>query len=96
MTDCSSWGSFLQEANSYKIAVRPERRRQFHREMASSVQYAFDLLSSCLRDGSIQVREQVRQLFQKYLYSGCMWGISDRNVHLIHRWSEVIKYNCTR
>ncbi|XP_024389574.1 transportin MOS14 [Physcomitrium patens] len=58
---------FPQEANSYKIAVRPERRRQFHREMASSVQYAFDLLSSCLRDGSIQVREQVLRAFAAWM-----------------------------
>lgn len=51
--------SKLQEANSYKIAVRPERRRQFHRDLVASVQKAFDLLSSCLSGGSVQVREQV-------------------------------------
>jgi len=58
----SSLSSYVQEANSYKIAVRPEKRRQFHRDMVSSVQNAFDLLSSCLSEGSIQLREQVRLL----------------------------------
>jgi transportin-3 len=58
---------FPQEANSYKIAVRPERRRQFHRDMVSSVQNAFDLLSSCLSEGSIQSREQVLRAFAAWM-----------------------------
>jgi hypothetical protein len=49
-----------QEANSYKIAVRPERRRQFHRDLVGSVQDAFDLLRSCLNEGAPDLREQVQ------------------------------------
>ncbi|KAG0561064.1 hypothetical protein KC19_9G034400 [Ceratodon purpureus] len=58
---------FPQEANSYKIAVRPERRRQFHRDLVSSVQDAFELLSSCLSGGSIQLREQVLRAFAAWM-----------------------------
>jgi hypothetical protein len=47
----------FQEASSYKIAARPERRRQFQKELASSVDVAFGLLASCL--SFEELREQV-------------------------------------
>ncbi|KAL3676845.1 hypothetical protein R1sor_026793 [Riccia sorocarpa] len=56
-----------QEAQSYKISVRPERRRQFQRELVESVQDAFSLLTSCLRDGAPQLREQVLRAFAAWM-----------------------------
>ncbi len=40
--------------------MRPERRRQFHRDLVGSVQDAFDLLRSCLNEGAPDLREQVQ------------------------------------
>ncbi|KAG6551513.1 hypothetical protein Mapa_006936 [Marchantia paleacea] len=54
-----------QEAQSYKISVRPERRRQFQRELVGSVQDAFSLLTSCLREESL--REQVLRAFAAWM-----------------------------
>ncbi|KAL2608832.1 hypothetical protein R1flu_027405 [Riccia fluitans] len=56
-----------QEAQSYKISVRPERRRQFQRELVESVQDAFSLLTSCLREGASQLREQVLRAFAAWM-----------------------------
>lgn len=54
-----------QEASSYKIAARPERRRQFQKELASSVDVAFGLLASCL--SFEELREQVLDAFASWL-----------------------------
>ncbi|CAM6084292.1 unnamed protein product [Calypogeia fissa] len=56
-----------QEATSYKISVRPEKSRQFQRELESSVNNAFTLLTSCLSGGSLQLREQVLRAFASWL-----------------------------
>ncbi len=40
--------------------MRPERRRQFHRDLVGSVQDAFDLLRSCLNEGAPDLHEQVQ------------------------------------
>jgi len=45
----SSLSSSVQEASTFKIAVQPEKLRQFQREMV----YALDLFNSCLSEGSI-------------------------------------------
>ncbi|XP_020574116.1 transportin MOS14 isoform X2 [Phalaenopsis equestris] len=37
-----------EEAYNYRIAARPERRRHFEKELASSVKTAFSLLTACL------------------------------------------------
>ncbi|KAH9301503.1 hypothetical protein KI387_013086 [Taxus chinensis] len=54
-----------QEAYSHKIAVRPERRRQFQKELISSVEVAFNLLTSCLNVEELQ--EQVLEAFASWL-----------------------------
>ncbi|GLJ30869.1 hypothetical protein SUGI_0613730 [Cryptomeria japonica] len=54
-----------QEAYSHKIAVRPERRRQFQKELISSVEVAFSLLTSCLNVEELQ--EQVLEAFASWL-----------------------------
>eukprot|EP01018_Ginkgo_biloba_P002740 Gb_11037 [translate_table: standard] len=54
-----------QEAYSYKIAARPERRRQFQKELVSSVEVAFSLLNSCL--SVEELREQVLDAFSSWL-----------------------------
>ncbi|RZR92965.1 hypothetical protein BHM03_00021348 [Ensete ventricosum] len=46
-----------QEAHSYKIAARPERRRQFEKELISSAEVALSLLTACL--GFDNFKEQV-------------------------------------
>ncbi|KAJ6817034.1 transportin MOS14 isoform X2 [Iris pallida] len=54
-----------QEALSYKIAVRPERRRQFEKELASSAEVALGLLTACL--GFDELKEQVLEAFASWL-----------------------------
>jgi hypothetical protein len=38
---------FCQEANSHRIAARPERRRQFEKELVSFSEVALSLLTAC-------------------------------------------------
>lgn len=47
----------LQETSSYKIAARPERRRQFEIDLCSSANVAIDLLTACMAID--QLKEQV-------------------------------------
>lgn len=47
--------------------MRPERRRQFHRDLVGSVQDAFDLLRSCLNEGAPDLREQVLLAFAAWM-----------------------------
>lgn len=54
-----------QEASSYKIAARPERRRQFQKELISSADVAFGLLASCL--SFEELHEQVLDAFSSWL-----------------------------
>jgi hypothetical protein len=56
--------------------VRPERRRQFHRDLVGSVQDAFDLLRSCLNEGAPDLREQVLLAFAAWmrLSYGYVWS----------------------
>nr|CAD1836172.1 unnamed protein product [Ananas comosus var. bracteatus] len=54
-----------QEAYSYKIAARPERRRQFEKELISSAEVALTLLTACL--GFDGLKEQVLEGFASWL-----------------------------
>uniref|UniRef100_A0A1D1YRE4 Transportin-3 n=1 Tax=Anthurium amnicola TaxID=1678845 RepID=A0A1D1YRE4_9ARAE len=54
-----------QEAFSHKIAARPERRRQFEKELVSSVELALNLLAACLRFE--ELKEQVLEAFASWL-----------------------------
>lgn len=54
-----------QEASSYKIAARPERRRQFQKELVSSAEVSFGLLASCL--SFKELHEQVLDAFASWL-----------------------------
>ncbi|PKA55080.1 hypothetical protein AXF42_Ash003717 [Apostasia shenzhenica] len=54
-----------EEAFSYKIAARPDRRRQFEKELASSAENAFSLLSICLIFN--ELKEQVLEAFSSWL-----------------------------
>lgn len=54
-----------EESSNYKIAARPERRRQFEKELSSSAEAAFDLLTACL--GFEQLRQQVLEAFASWL-----------------------------
>lgn len=47
----------LQETSSYKIAARPERRRQFESDLCSSANVAINLLTACMAID--QLKEQV-------------------------------------
>ncbi|XP_008802144.2 transportin MOS14 isoform X2 [Phoenix dactylifera] len=55
-----------QEAFSHKIAARPERRRQFEKELISSAEVALGLLTACL--GFDELKEQVLEGFSSWLY----------------------------
>nr|XP_010906804.1 transportin MOS14 isoform X1 [Elaeis guineensis] len=54
-----------QEAFSHKIAARPERRRQFEKELISSAEVALGLLTACL--GFDELKEQVLEAFSSWL-----------------------------
>ncbi|URD79081.1 Exportin 1-like protein [Musa troglodytarum] len=54
-----------QEAHSYKIAARPERRRQFEKELISAAEVALSLLTACL--GFDHFKEQVLEGFASWL-----------------------------
>ncbi|THU56155.1 hypothetical protein C4D60_Mb11t14270 [Musa balbisiana] len=54
-----------QEAHSYKIAARPERRRQFEKELISSAEVALSLLTACL--GFDNFKEEVLEGFASWL-----------------------------
>ncbi|KAK8935810.1 hypothetical protein KSP39_PZI012852 [Platanthera zijinensis] len=54
-----------EEAYNYRIAARPERRRQFEEELASSAKYALNLLTACLNFS--ELKEQVLESFASWL-----------------------------
>ncbi|PKU82777.1 transportin MOS14 isoform X1 [Dendrobium catenatum] len=54
-----------EEAYSYRIAARPERRRHFEKELASSAETAFSLLTACLNFG--ELKDQVLVSFASWL-----------------------------
>eukprot|EP00850_Spirogloea_muscicola_P000526 SM000002S05606 [mRNA] locus=s2:1152982:1161233:- [translate_table: standard] len=56
-----------QEASSYKIAIRPERRRQFISELVAAVPEALNLLAASLLKGSGGAKEQVLLAFAAWL-----------------------------
>lgn len=49
-----------QEAFNYKIAARPDRRRQFEKELASAIEVALNILTACLNIS--ELTEQVGAL----------------------------------
>ncbi|KXZ44767.1 hypothetical protein GPECTOR_62g882 [Gonium pectorale] len=56
-----------QEVHSYKIAVRPERRRAFVGELQANTGAAFDILTSCLSQPGERTRTQVLEAFGSWL-----------------------------
>lgn len=46
-----------QEVFNYKIAARPERRRQFEKELTSQMEVALNILTACLNFN--ELKEQV-------------------------------------
>ncbi|KAL5722448.1 Transportin mos14 [Ranunculus cassubicifolius] len=54
-----------EEAYSHKIAARPERRRQFEKELVSSVRVALDVLTACLSRN--EFKEQVLEAFASWI-----------------------------
>lgn len=49
--------AYNQEAFNYKIAARPERRRQFEKELTSQMEIALNILTACLSIS--ELKEQV-------------------------------------
>lgn len=49
--------SLDQEVYNYKIAARPERRRQFEKELTSQIEIALNILTACLSIN--ELKEQV-------------------------------------
>ncbi|KAG5536760.1 hypothetical protein RHGRI_024256 [Rhododendron griersonianum] len=54
-----------EEAFNYKIAARPDRRRQFEKELASLMEVALDILRACLNIS--ELTEQVLEAFASWL-----------------------------
>jgi hypothetical protein len=54
----------LQETSSYKIAARPERRRQFESDLSSSANVAINLLTACMTID--ELKEQVKPSLQHF------------------------------
>lgn len=75
---CHLYGVFnyAQEVTNYKIAARPERRRQFEKELSSQMEVALSILTACLNVN--EVREQVRYIQHNFPLSYCpywMYGV---------------------
>ncbi|KAA8542600.1 hypothetical protein F0562_023752 [Nyssa sinensis] len=54
-----------EEAFNYKIAARPDRRRQFVKELASTMEVALNILTACLNIN--ELKEQVLEAFASWL-----------------------------
>ncbi|KAL3528279.1 hypothetical protein ACH5RR_007601 [Cinchona calisaya] len=54
-----------EEAFNYKISARPDRRRQFEKELASAMEVALTILTACLNIN--EFKEQVLEAFASWL-----------------------------
>ncbi|KAK7265742.1 hypothetical protein RJT34_33365 [Clitoria ternatea] len=54
-----------EEVLNYKIAARPERRRQFEKELTSQMEVALNILTACLAIS--ELKEQVLEAFASWL-----------------------------
>ncbi|KAI7986510.1 Transportin MOS14 [Camellia lanceoleosa] len=54
-----------EEVFNYKIAARPDRRRQFEKELTSAIEIALNILSACLNIN--ELKEQVLEAFASWL-----------------------------
>ncbi|RXH76086.1 hypothetical protein DVH24_001665 [Malus domestica] len=54
-----------EEVSNYKIAARPERRRQFEKELTSQMEIALNILTACLNIN--ELKEQVLEAFASWL-----------------------------
>ncbi|GMH21453.1 hypothetical protein Nepgr_023295 [Nepenthes gracilis] len=54
-----------EEVFDYRIAARPERRRQFEKELASAMEDALSILTACLK--ADELKEQVLEAFASWL-----------------------------
>lgn len=54
-----------EEAFNYKISARPDRRRQFEKELASAMEVALSILTACLNFNDF--KEQVLEAFASWL-----------------------------
>lgn len=54
-----------EEEFNYKIAARPDRRRQFEKELASAIDTALNILTACLNIN--ELKEQVLEAFASWL-----------------------------
>lgn len=54
-----------EEVFNYKIAARPDRRRQFEKELASAMEVALGILTACLNIR--ELKEQVLEAFASWL-----------------------------
>ncbi|XP_074284647.1 transportin MOS14-like [Silene latifolia] len=54
-----------EEVFNYRISARPERRRQFEKELTFSMEVAFSLLTACLN--ASELKEQVLEAFASWL-----------------------------
>ncbi|KAI7981786.1 Transportin MOS14 [Camellia lanceoleosa] len=60
-----------EEVFNYKITARPNRRRQFEKELTSAIEIALNILSACLN--IIELKEQVGALLLNDLEAFASW-----------------------
>ncbi|KAI7993834.1 Small RNA degrading nuclease 5 [Camellia lanceoleosa] len=60
-----------EEVFNYKIAARPDRRRQFEKELTSAIEIALNILSACLN--IIELKEQVGAFLLNVLEAFASW-----------------------
>ncbi|GMQ10377.1 hypothetical protein CsSME_00053399 [Camellia sinensis var. sinensis] len=59
------------EVFNYKISARPDRRRQFEKELTSAMEIALNILSACLNIN--ELKEQVGALLLNVLEAFASW-----------------------
>mgnify|MGYP004714699401 CR=1 FL=1 len=72
---------YYQEAFNYKISARPDRRRQFEKELASAMEVALSILTACLNFN--EFKEQVGPFFCLLAVYCCSY-ISNTNFLIFH------------
>lgn len=77
-----------QEVFNYKIAARPDRRRQFEKELASAMDVALGILTACLNIN--ELKEQVGFSF----YCGLALSIFYQRSNLFISIFSFLKVTC--
>lgn len=75
-----------QEVYNYKIAARPERRRQFEKELISQMEVALSVLTACLSINELKEQVGAVDPFGNLLILAyvAIWDIMDTPPFLVY------------